>query len=84
MTKVLNHAWISYLRAARAAEMLGHSKHEDTRFGGPKNQRDQLPHPTQSEDIYQSSHLGQDCQYRYEAMNVADERSTQDSSCGWH
>lgn len=58
MPKALKHDWTSYLRAARAAGMLGHSKHEDTRFGGPKNQRDQLAHPTQSEDIYQSFHLG--------------------------
>lgn len=58
MTKALKHDWTFYLPAGRAAGMLGHSKHEDTRFGGPKNQSDQLPHPTQDEDIYQSFHLG--------------------------
>lgn len=58
MTKALKHDWTSYFRAARAAGMLGHSKHEDTRFGGPKNQTDQLLHSNQSEDIYQSFHLG--------------------------
>jgi len=42
MAKALTHGWPSYLRAARAAGMLGHSKHEDTTF------RDQLAHPTQS------------------------------------
>lgn len=33
MVRALKHDWTSYLRAAG---MLGHSKHENTRFRDPK------------------------------------------------